>query len=101
MTIDLTKDGILTLESVQRLLASANDKTYTQVRVTKAGMAFIATDRDPAPSTDYLMFCLEGFDAGRDYVGSKAAEDQDWIGRIYKVLKDNWPEPMSFYIDIF
>lgn len=98
MTIDLTQDGALTPESVAQLLASTTDKTYTQLRVNKAGTAFIATDKDPPPSTDDLRFCLEGFSAGTDFVGTKAAEDQEWVGRIYKGLKENWPDPSSFYI---
>jgi hypothetical protein len=100
MTIDLTQDGALTLESVQRLLTSMNDATYTQLRVTKSGIAFIATDKDPTPSTNDLKFCVEGFSPGAGYVGPKAAEDRDWVDRIYTVLKENWPEPSSFDIQI-
>jgi hypothetical protein len=101
MTIDLTQDGALTLDSVQCLLASASDDTYTQLRVTKSGIAFIATDMDPAPSPDDLSFCVEGFTVGAGYVGPEAAEDQEWVGRIYKVLNENWPDPSSFEIEIF
>jgi len=101
MTIDLTQDGALTLDSVQSLLAFTSDDTYTQLRVTKAGIAFIATDKDPKPSTGDLRFCVEGFSAGAGYVGPQAATDLDWVGRIYKVLRENWPLPSSFDIQIF
>jgi hypothetical protein len=77
MTIDLTQDGALTLDSVQCLLASASDDTYTQLRVTKAGIAFIATDKDPIPSPDELSFCVEGFTVGAGYVGQEAAENRE------------------------
>jgi hypothetical protein len=41
MQIDLNAPDGLTLASVRQLLASASDDGHTQLRVTRAGVAFI------------------------------------------------------------
>ncbi len=48
-----------------------------------------------------LCFRLETWSAGNGYVGSDAANDNEWIDRVYKVLQENWPNPKSTYIDVF
>ncbi len=101
LTIDLTKPDALTHESVARLLASATDRTNTQLRVTKEGAAFISSTNVGADRIDGLAFRLETFSAGTDHVGPAAAKDSDWVNRILKALKDNWPHPSSSYIDEF
>jgi hypothetical protein len=101
VTIDLTKPDALTHESVARLLASATDRTNTQLRVTKEGVAFISSTDVGADRIDGLAFRLETFSAGGDHVGPAAAQDPEWVNRIYEVLKDNWPRPSSSYIDLF
>ena len=35
------------------------------------------------------------------YVGSDAANDDDWADRVYDVLQENWPNPKIPYIDMF
>lgn len=101
MTIDLNQHGALTHESVAQLIASASDRTHTQLRVTKAGVAFISSTDVGSDRIDGLAFRLETFSAGTDHVGPAAAQDSDWVNRIHKVLKDNWPEPSDSYIDLF
>jgi hypothetical protein len=98
--INLNQPGALTRKSVAQLIASASDKTHTQLRVTKDGLAVIST-RVGADAIDDLAFRLETFSAGTDHVGPAAAQDAEWVNRIYKVLKDNWPIPSSSYIDFF
>ena len=93
--------GALTHQSVAALLASASDKTATQLRVTKAGIAFISFTDVGGDNTDGLAFRIETWSAGSDYVGPEAAKDSAWVARVFKVLRDNWPNPTSSYIDIF
>ena len=100
-SIDLTKPDSLTPQSVARLIASANDRTHTQLRVTKAGLAFISATHVGSDQTDGLAFRLETFAASGGYVGPEAAKDEKWVGRIYQALKDNWPKPSDSYIDRF
>ena len=100
-SIDLTKADALTPESVARLIASTSDQTHTQLRVTKAGIAFISTTHVGSEQTDDLAFRLETFAASGGYVGPDAAKDEEWVGRIFRVLKDNWPVPSDSYIDVF
>lgn len=101
VTIDLTKPGALTHESVAQLIASASDKTRTQLQVTKFGIVSISSERIVGGDDEHLAFCLESLSPGTDNVGPKAAQDDDWVKRIYKVLRENWPVPSSSYIDIF
>ena len=74
VSIDLATPGALTQESVARLISSASDRTNTQLRVTKEGVAFISSADVGAP---------------------------EWVDRIYTALKDNWPRPSSSHIDLF
>ena len=99
--IDLTNPDALTHESVAQLLASASDRTNTQLRVTKIGVAFISSIDVGADRIDGLAFRLETFNAGGDHVGPAAARNKEWVSTIYKVLKDNWPRPSSSYMDSF
>ena len=101
MTIDPNQSGALTLESVRKLLASASDETHTQLRVTTARIAFISSTDVGSENTDGLAFRLETFCQGNDYVGAAAANDDEWVGRIYRVLQKNWPNPSDEFIDLF
>jgi hypothetical protein len=99
--INLNQPGALTHENVARLIASASDKTRAQLQVTKFGIVSISSKRIVGGDDEHLTFCLESFSPGTDHVGPKAAQDDDWVKRIYKVLRENWPVPSSSYIDIF
>lgn len=101
MEIDLERPGELTLDSVRRLIASESDATHTQLRVTKDGVAFISTTDIGGSNVDGLAFCVETWSAGADYVGPDAAQDTAWVERVYRVLRDNWPNPTSPYIDMY
>jgi hypothetical protein len=54
-----------------------------------------------AEDIDNLCFRLETWSAGNRYVGPDAANDDDWVDRVYKVLQENWPNPKTSYIDVF
>ena len=99
--INLKQPGALTQKSVANLIGSVNDKLNTQLRVTKDGLAFISTSDVGAQRIADLAFRLESFSAGTKHFGLAAAKDAEWVKRIYKVLKDNWPRPSSSYIDLF
>ncbi|AZE95510.1 hypothetical protein C4J96_3401 [Pseudomonas orientalis] len=102
MQIDLNKPGSLTLAAVRQLIASASDDEHTQLRVTKAGIAYISSGKVVGGvDIDGLLFRLETWAKGSGYVGNVAASDEVWVTQIFNALKQNWPEPSSDYIDIY
>jgi len=101
VAIDLTKPGEPTVDSVRKLIASGSDATHTQLRVTKAGIAFISKTDIGADNIGNIAFRLETWNQGSDHVGPKAAGDAGWVSRVYKVLRDNWPTPSADYIDVY
>ncbi|SEF04016.1 hypothetical protein SAMN04489800_3855 [Pseudomonas deceptionensis] len=101
MQIDLNDPEHLTLAAVRQLLVSASDDEHTQLRVTKAGIAFISSGVVGGADIDGLLFRLETWAAGSGYVGKVAASDEVWVMQIYNALKDNWPNPPFDYIDVY
>lgn len=102
MQIDLSKPGNLTLESVRHLIASASDDEHTQLRVTRAGIAYISSGRAVGGvDVEGLLFRLETWAKGSGYVGNVAASDEVWVMQIFNALQQNWPTPPFDYIDIY
>ncbi|AVE04703.1 hypothetical protein ACQRBV_17375 [Pseudomonas sp. R11F] len=101
MQIDLNKPDNLTLEAVRQLLGSASDDEHTQLRVSKAGIAYISSGVVGGAEVDGLLFRLETWAKGSGYVGIVAASDEVWVMQIFNALKQNWPKPASDYIDIY
>jgi hypothetical protein len=101
MKINLNNPDELTLEAVSKLIGSVNDSTHTQLRVTHEGIAFMSNTDVGLQNVEGLAFRLETWSRGNDYVGQRASTDHEWVGRIYEVLKANWPEPTSTYIDLY
>ena len=77
-----------------------DDSKNSQLRVSKDGRAYISYVVG-AEDIDNLCFRLETWSAGNRYVGPDAANDEDWIDRVYEVLQENLPNPKSSYIDVF
>lgn len=101
MQIDLNNPDALTFEAVRQLLASASDDVHTQLRVTRAGIAYISSGVVGGAQIDGLLFRLETWAAGSGYVGLVAASDEVWVMQIFNALKQNWPKPPFDYIDIY
>ncbi|WP_025857834.1 hypothetical protein [Pseudomonas sp. CHM02] len=102
MQIDLNNPENLTLANVRQLLASASDGEHAQLRVNKAGIAYISSGRVVGGvDIDGLLFRLETWAKGSGYVGNVAASDEVWVTQIFNALNENWPKPASDYIDIY
>ena len=101
MQIDLNTPDGLTLEAVRQLLASASDDEHTQLRVTKAGIAYISSGVVGGADINGLLFRLETWAKGSGYVGLVAASDEVWVMQIFNALKENWPKPPFDYIDVY
>jgi hypothetical protein len=98
LAIDLTQP--FTTADVANLLASQSDTQNWQLRVTSTGIADLSSTVG-ASNIAGLAFRLETWLAGNGYVGAKAAADPSFVARIEKVLRANWPNPSSTYIDLF
>lgn len=101
MQIDLSNPDNLTLDAVRQLLRSASDDEHTQLRVSKAGVAYISSGVVGGGEISDLLFRLETWAKGSGYVGNVAASDEVWVMQIFNALKENWPTPSSDYIDIY
>jgi len=99
--IDLSKPDNLTLDAVRQLLGSASDDEHTQLRVSKAGVAYISSGVVGGADIGGLLFRLETWAKGSGYVGLVAASDEVWVMQIFNALKQNWPTATSDYIDIY
>ncbi|MCU1720202.1 MULTISPECIES: hypothetical protein [unclassified Pseudomonas] len=100
MQIDLNDPNQFTLEQVRQLIASGNGAIHNQLRVDRAGHAWLSNVVGGA-QLDGLLFRLETWSAGSGCVGSVAAEDERWVQQVFKALRDNWPKPASDYIDLY
>lgn len=101
MQINLNNPNEFTLPNVKRLIASASDDTPTQIRVTRDGVAYLSLPPETGNAqTENLAFRLETFTA-KGYVGAVAASDNSWVFEIYATLRNNWPNPISSYIEFF
>ena len=102
MQIDLNNPDNLSLAAVRQLIASASDDEHAQLRVTKAGIAYISSGRAVGGvEIEGLLFRLETWAKGSGYVGNVAASDEVWVTQILNALTQNWPKPSSDYIDIY
>ena len=99
--IDLNNPDNLTLAAVKQLIASASDDEHPQLRVTKAGIAYLSSGVVAGTDTEGLLFRLETWAKGSGYVGNVAANDEVWVMQIFNALQQNWPNPPFDYIDIY
>ena len=100
MEIDLTNPNDFTRERVRELIGSGDDSNNSQLRVTKFGRAYISSVVG-AEEIDDLCFRIETWSPENGNVGSDAANDDEWIDRVYKVLQENWPNPKGPKIDVY
>lgn len=100
MYIDLTDPSQLSVEHVRQLLASGDGRVHNQLRVDRRGRAWLSQVVG-GRELEGLLFRLETWAAGSGCVGDVAAQDERWVQQVYAVLKANWPQPSSDYIDLY
>lgn len=101
MQIDLNNPVSFTLDAVRQLIASADDDVHNQLRVTKAGIAWISSAHVGGVAIDGLLFRLETWSAGSGCVGPVAASDSVWVMQIFNALSENWANPRFDYVDVY
>lgn len=89
----------LTLEEFQKLIASADDSRDNQIRITKDGRIYISEGVVGAKDIEDLHSRYETYDAGNDYVGPNAAQDEAYVKRLYEEVKRDWVSGRKGYID--
>ncbi|MBK9482245.1 MAG: hypothetical protein IPO02_09785 [Bacteroidetes bacterium] len=100
MRINLADPAEFTLENIKKLIASEDDSVHTQFRVTSDNYLFLSKsvgNRD----LEGIKFRIETNAAYNGYVGEEAASNNEWVPRIYNVIKKNWENPFLSYSDTF
>lgn len=100
MKINLNNPTDFTINNLRKLIASEDDTVHTQFRVTNDGY-LVLSRKVGNQDLDGIKFRLETNGAHNGYVGIEASQNDEWVNRIYNVIKENWPDPMSSYIDTF
>jgi hypothetical protein len=101
MNLNLNDPNEFTIEGVRRLLASKTGLEsdgsvpgsylgYYRLWVTKNGEAYI--EDNPGYPTDIALqnHAIRFESWHRSYVGADAANDDEWVNRVYKLLKRWW-----------
>lgn len=88
-----------TQDDVRRLLASKENDRDIQLRISDAGLAYL--EEATGPEKLEGVHCRgETWDAGNDYCGVRAAQNTEWVERIYRALGRNWPQRKSSTFEI-
>ena len=98
MQIDLKVPGALTYDSVRALLASKDDRTHRQLRVTTNGIAFLSDDVE----TEIWRESYSGSRHGTlatDIAVIKRLQNDKWVRSVHEDLIENWPNQKSNFID--
>jgi hypothetical protein len=90
---DLTKPDALTHESVARLIASASDRTNTQLRVTKEGVAFISSTDVGADRIDGLANLQQETTGNRTASRGSAGEQSLLSGALCPTFEQHGVQP--------
>ena len=101
MKVDLNDPLDFTLESVRNLIAEGDNRYHSQIRVNHGGIAELSKSVGNDGTEQEWAFSIQNFGAQSDKVGEAASQDEAWVGRIYKALDDNWPNPTSTHVDLF
>ncbi len=88
MQINLNNPDELTLENVREFIRTGDDSKFNQLKVTEDGIAYFSEDF--GQELERHRFYMETLDAGNDYVGEAAANDDEWVKVFYESLRDAW-----------
>lgn len=89
----------LTLDQLCDLIRSGDDTHHNQIRIKDNGDIFLSRDVGPK-NLDGIRGRFETFVAGHGYVGPGAADDLNFMKRIFAAIQD-WTEAPCLYIDVF
>jgi hypothetical protein len=101
-----------TVEELRDLLRKCDDQAGHHVLwVAKNGDVHVSrVPKDETPvgfqeAVPEMQLRYETFEAGNEYVGPDAAEDEGWVKQLFDALVREWPEargkPIVDYVDQF
>jgi hypothetical protein len=115
MNLNLNDPDDFTIDGVRRLLASktgsepADEYPWIyQLRITRNGIAYIKHNWQPPTESDVQNHAVLFGTWNSSYVGQDAANDGEWVNRVYKMLKGWWERCVqigphrlggAFYVD--
>lgn len=94
--IDLNNPDEVTLENVQKLIASKDDTDFHQIRVTFGGVAFVSDDYGNTNAENFAL-CYETFDRGTSNLGVEASQNEEWVSRVFNRLSTDWAKGARGY----
>lgn len=89
----------LTIEQLTNLIAQGDNSKDSQLRIKKDGTIFLSYIVGMEQLGE-IAGRFETFRANNDYVGAKAAENEQYIKSLYLTIKEWVKKPKSF-IDIW
>ena len=100
------------IEELRALIKACNDNAGHHILwVAKNGDVHVSrVPKDKTPvgyeeATPDMQFRYETFEAGNEYVGPEAAEDNEWVHELFEAMTRGWPKakrtPTIEYIDQF
>jgi hypothetical protein len=97
------------VEELRELIKSCNDRAgHHVVWVAKNGdvrILSVPKDKRTMAMPPEMQLRSETFEAGNEYVGPDAANDDEWVKQLFGELKRKWPtakgRPTVEYIDQF
>lgn len=89
----------LTKEQLKTMVASADDSIRNQIRIKTDGTIFLSAIVGNN-SLDGIVGRFETFDADNGYTGEEAAQNQEYMDRLYNAIQDWIAHPKS-YVDIW
>ena len=105
-------DNNPTIQQLRELIKKCDDQAGHHVLwVAKSGdvrVSRVPKDKTPVgfeQAEPEMQLRYETFQAGNDYVGPEAAEDENWIKELFEALVTEWPKvkgkPAVEYVDQF
>lgn len=84
--------------AVRELLASKDDSELRQLRVTYQGLAYISDDVGNI-NEESVFFRFPIWSRGAGYSGIEASRDNEYVAKMERALRDNWPVQRSSYLE--
>lgn len=89
----------LTIEELTTMIAQGDNSRDSQIRIKKDGTIFLSYIVDKNQLDD-ISARFETFRANNNYVGAKAAGNENYIKSLFLTVKD-WLDNQKSFIDIW
>lgn len=108
-----------TIEELRTYISQFNDQTHSHalwvdvkgevnchIYPSSETQQELSDKNEPADHNEWMdqpnvQFILESFGCGMDYMGSNAAQDEEWVSILFRTLTENWRKKSRGYIGNF